>query len=414
MLRILKLTILLSVIFSICVVSVKAQSNLPLDLKVNLDPSLSRDGNWVYFGQTTILTDEGMLVRIHPDGTSQESLPFFRPSDLSGTWEMSPVESPEGTLLATLQMIPADPYGHSGHSPWNGWISIGDVKDWKGIYLKDYATMDPSQLDWSPDGTKIGFSGKSLIPDVCVYTLATDGIDCFQMPGEQEFSSWGEKGIYFTQANAEGRMREWILDPKTGKSKSLFEFVQDANLCCAAETPDGGLILKVNGNFSTVGSGSSFLPFSELPINSDFQFRRTSWSADGEKLVFSISFSLIAYLPDNTQLKDMKVDQMNEVVIYDRNTDKISCLTCTQLIEVLEANKQCNTITSMPVEAFTSMFTPATLPRTTNVIIPSGNCVIPIYNVGNWTLILSKTVIGWVSKTELIKQNINPVLDKIP
>jgi Tol biopolymer transport system component len=227
-------------------------------------PTWSADGEWIYFIRTTSAPGrwpiEGVtrpytlaipsLVRIHPDGTGEETLFNGRIRSGGNTWAAfirQPVPSPDGTRVALITDYP---------QPWNSDLVLKILNLGTGNLsnpgLADVFPLGHQDPAWSPDGSAILYvkdarAGTRGAPVIERYDLATKKVRALTGPGYLG-PAWSPDGRYIaaTQTGSFGT-NVVILDARTGSE--LLRLTTDEVSFAPTWSPAGDAIafLRVGG-----------------------------------------------------------------------------------------------------------------------------------------------------------------------
>lgn len=175
-------------------------------LPFSTDPSVSKDGAWVYFVAKTGAAERYTMWRARPDGTGLEALTPLVPGSLGD--ERWPDPSPDGTLVVYAHKLAIANQFSTGSV-----LQILDLSTGARRAFNVYA----SAPRWSPDGERIAYrtTGGGPTPEGELHVIRRDGGgDRLLLGGAADLGfDWSSDGRYLV---ASGTCGLCLIDVASG------------------------------------------------------------------------------------------------------------------------------------------------------------------------------------------------------
>lgn len=256
----------------------------------------------------TMNADGSSPTRLTDERSRTDRLPSFVPVN-----DLGPACSTDGTKIAFVS-----------NRDYLFAVYIMNA-DGSSVHLVTDKVQDPASLSWSPDGTKIAFSGGKRVvpgierPSVQIYTVNFDGSQLTKLTTEgsnNDAPSWSPDGkqiAFNSNRDTDGRTKIWLMNADGSNQHKLTDIHGTNNPIFYGDagpvwSPDGTKILfggyrDFNGTrncevvncaelFVMNADGSNDVPLTSDPNRDGGLAGR--WSPDGTKIVASRSLGTIA------------------------------------------------------------------------------------------------------------------------
>jgi len=214
--------------------------------------------------------------------------------------EMVRYDARSGAFLPFLADTSAAQVDFSRDGKWAAYVTYSDGTLWRSKAdgsEKLQMTYPPLQVTvphWSPDGTRIAFSGAKPGEPYRIYVIPADGGSPGQVSsGESEFDpTWSKDGnalmfgVLAVSENLQAKLM--LLDLKT---HALTEVVGSQNICCPRWSPDGHYVIALSAdNQKLLLLDLSTQKWRQLADKMGTLGYMT-WSPDGKYVGFDTSFT---------------------------------------------------------------------------------------------------------------------------